>query len=165
VSALFGLIGVLAGVGIASGFGFWSTRREELEAAVVAATIVVDELQMTRDSLAEHDAGKLTAIRLTSLASFWLDHRDALVLYLQPVQFSALNRVISLAVGRSSAVPEDARQLDEEIAAVLTWLTQRASELREAHQAFILTPLIKYLRSRPWRRKDADESLRLSQTD
>jgi hypothetical protein len=38
VSALFGLIGVLAGVGIASGFGFWSTRREELEAAVVAAS-------------------------------------------------------------------------------------------------------------------------------
>jgi hypothetical protein len=156
MSALFGLIGVLAGVGIASGFGFWSTRREELEAAVVAATIVVDELQMTRASLQERDADELTAARITSLASFWLDHRAALVLYLQPAQFSALNRMISVAPGRASAT------LDEEIGAVLAWLMHRATELRDAHQAFILTPLVKYLRSRPWQRKDADESLRLS---
>jgi hypothetical protein len=157
MNALVGLLGVLAGAGIASAFGFWSTRRKELAAAVVAAAIVVDELIAVRDALEEDAFSPVTLARVSSLTAFWTEKRRSLVLYVHPQQFVALNGIVRLATEFASSatdVPQGrAGTVSETVNAVLGWLVPRSEELREAHQAFILTPLFKYLATSPWRRK------------
>jgi hypothetical protein len=156
VEVLIGLIGVLAGAGIASAFGFWSTRRHELAAAVVTATIVADELMAFRNALGEDASSPQARARASSLTSFWIENRGSLVLYLLPTQFVALNGIIRLTTEFASSGMEARRArastASQRIDVVLCWLEPRGRELREAHQAFILTPLFKYLATSPWRR-------------
>jgi hypothetical protein len=44
--------------------------------------------------------------------------------------------------------------VEAEVSKILPELRRRALELRTDHQAFILTPLFRYLVSKPWRPKD-----------
>jgi hypothetical protein len=139
MSALFGVLGVVAGVMISGAVGFWSTRRQELENAVVAAALLVDELTL--------DPGGPT--NLDQLWALWEQQRAALVLYLPSEQFSKLNRTIRKVTAVGS--PTD---VHAEVSKVLPGLQRQALKLRADHQAFILTPLIKYLFSKPWRPRD-----------
>jgi hypothetical protein len=141
MSALFGVLGVVAGVMISGSVGFWSTRRQELEKAVVAATLLIDELTL--------DPGGPT--NLDELWVLWEQQRTALVLYLPLEQFSTLNQTI-----RKVTTAGLSTNVHAEVAKVLPELQQKALKLRAEHQAFILTPLIKYLFSAPWRPKDPE---------
>jgi len=157
MDVLIGLIGVLAGAGIASGFGFWITRRHELASAVVTATIVADELVAVRSALEQDFRSARTLARVSSVSSFWMEHRGALVLYLMHPKFLALNETIRLVAEFASLEADIDRgavtTVIESVDETLGWLEPRTSELREAHQAFILTPVVKYLSTSPWRSK------------
>lgn len=137
MNTLFAAIGVIAGVMITGSVGFWSTRRQELERAVVAATLLLDEMTLDLEGPAH----------LATLRKLWEEQRGSLVLYLQPQAFSALNKTILRAT--SETPPDD---IAEHMGRVLADLQTQTRRLRRQHQEFILTPLVRYVRSAPWRR-------------
>lgn len=144
MSALWAFLGVLAGVAFTSAVTFWSTRRKELEAAAIAGTLLTEELRMLVE-----DPGDTTdhAARVAVIQALWLQRRDALVLHMEPALFSEINRPLVHAGRRGSLPADEAHRL-------LDRLAPETDRIRSAHQAFIVTPLLKYLRTRPWRRRE-----------
>lgn len=121
-AALVGFFGVVLGLAVGFGYRFWSTRRDEMMAATIAATLIRDAAR------AVQEAHSTTA----SLVSVWEEERAALIRLITPADYEALSRNID------SARPPDSR---------LTAVCDRLTLLFwKEHQAFILTPLIKYLR-------------------
>jgi hypothetical protein len=138
------LIGVLIGAALASAYNFWAIRRSELERAVVAGSIVDDELLGIGCSLLA-DAGKGRALDSSALTKAWEEHRHSLVMYLSAERFQELASAVRRA--RQGDISAD------ELEGIRQELAQRTATLRAEHQAFIMTPLFKYLASRPWSRK------------
>jgi hypothetical protein len=121
-AALVGFLGVVVGLAVGFGYRFWSTRREELMAATVAATVLRDAARA-----AHHDPADPAA-----LSDLWNEHRVALIRLITPADYEILSRSIKAGSrGDSGAVAVFDR---------LTTLFWRE------HQAFILTPLVKYIR-------------------
>jgi hypothetical protein len=141
--AVVGLIGVLVGAAVAAAYGFWSTRRSELGDAFVAASILAEEL---RDLL---EANANQTLDSQPLVAAWRTQRGALVAYLYPEEFQSLGSSM-LRAQRWHRNDEDLRT---ELEATLGELSVHAERLREDHQAFLITPLARYLRTRPWSRR------------
>jgi len=121
-AALVGFLGVVVGLAVGFGYRFWSNRRDEMMAATVAATLLRDAVRA-----AQHESGYATA-----LSDLWDEQRVALLRLITPADYEVLSRNIEAA---SRADTGMVLVLDR-----LTWLFWRE------HQAFILTPLVKYIR-------------------
>lgn len=124
MEALFGLIGVIVGWAGGSSYAFWATRRAELAAALIATAVLEEEL------------GRVAVgSRAPGLSAAWNDHRAALVQHLRPDDFQRLGTAIERVVAAGAASPAPLRAVVADLARIF-W---------NAHQAFILTPLIDYL--------------------
>lgn len=121
--ALIGLFGVIIGLAIGRGYGFWAGRRQELAGAAIATAVLAEELQ--RKDL------ESSALRKT-----WREHRRWLVIHLSPRDY----RLLAGAIGNIGAGKDPS----------LSDLSSRVNALYdlfwEEHEAFILVPLIHYLR-------------------
>src|SRR5947209_3545301 len=73
LSVIFGLVGVLVGVAIASGYSYWSIRRSELEQALVSATIMCDEMRALIVEMGRSSAAGSSQLART--ASTWDERR------------------------------------------------------------------------------------------
>jgi hypothetical protein len=121
-SALVGFLGVVVGLAVGFGYRFWSTRREELMAATIATTIL-------RDAARDVQEGSSDA----TLSCLWDEQRVALIRLTTPAgDYEMLARSIR-AVSHA----------DSRLVLALDRLT---TLFWREHQAFILTPLIKYIR-------------------
>jgi hypothetical protein len=124
-AALIGLLGIILGLAIGRGYGFWAGRRQELGEAAIAAAAVGEELLNQEGSS-------------TELQEIWREHRRWLVIHMSPHDY----RLLACAVGafknedQGPFPPED---LIKRIEALyeLFW---------EEHEKFILVPLFHYLR-------------------
>lgn len=121
-TALVGFLGVVVGLAVGFGYRFWSTRRDELMAATIAATLV-------RDAARSAEREPKSVGRLVER---WEEQRGALIRLITPKNYELLARSLG------SGLPPDARA-----AAILDRLTIL---FWTEHQAFILTPLFKYVR-------------------
>lgn len=128
-AALVGFVGVIVGLIIGSGFTFWSTRRSELEKAVIACSILSEELR----ALQADDASRISRERLEEA---WAEHRSALTCEMRPDDFDALAVAIRRAVVGASPIPA---RLDEALRELTRLFWQE-------HQALILIPFINYVR-------------------
>jgi hypothetical protein len=165
MTAFVALVGVLVGWAVSSAYSFWAIRRAELERAVVAGTIVGDELDALRAALPGDARLKQgTGYSHGAASRAWCEYRESLVLHIaEPLwaELAALARQLellppaSLEASSAGDAPTSTtlRDLLPTIDAARSGLESRTAELRAAHQAFILTPLIRYLSSRPWRRR------------
>jgi hypothetical protein len=124
VAAILGLVGVILGLAIGRGYGFWSSRRDELAETIVALAVIEEEL---RNVQARQDPKRLE--------DAWREHRKWLVIHFSPDDYRLLADAIE---GRGSPVFEPA-DLAGRLGALysLFW---------EEHEAFILVPLIHYLK-------------------
>ena len=73
-AALIGLAGVLVGLLVASSFTFWATRRSELAASAVAASILAEELRHSNRRSPEDGSASIGR-----LEKAWDEHRDAFI--------------------------------------------------------------------------------------
>ena len=125
---MVGLIGVVIGLIAGSGFTFWSTRRSELERAVIACCVLGDELRALRSA----DPSSIESVRLETA---WAEQRSALIVEMRPDDFEAL----AAAIRRTFSSQRDAG-----------WLEQALRELTQLfwheHQALIVVPFINYVR-------------------
>jgi hypothetical protein len=121
-AALVGFLGVVVGLAVGFGYRFWSTRREEMMAATVAATLLRDAAR----------AGRPTNSDAPTLSDLWHEQRVALIRLITPVDYQILSRNI-----------EANSRADARLVMVLDRLTML---FWHEHQALILTPLVKYLR-------------------
>jgi hypothetical protein len=140
-AALAGLVGVLIGGAIGSAFSFWSVRRAELERAVVAGWEVTRELSF----LLECDPALQDAEERKNVLELWRRSRAALILYIPPEALDQISHALFQLADWTNTGNERG-----DLAQALASLTKRTRELREDHQAFILTPLFRYLRGSPW---------------
>jgi hypothetical protein len=127
--AFVGLIGVLVGLAIGRGYSFWAGRHGELGKAVVAAAILGEELRALRQP------GTASVERMNRA---WREYRGSMVIHMSPSDFGRLGQLIEKIVNDAT----DAAALDEATGTMdalhrLFW---------EEHEAFILIPLIHYLR-------------------
>ncbi len=132
-AALIGIIGALAGLLVGSSFTFWSTRRSELAGALIAATVLTEELtalQARTETGIPRDTDRLRTV--------WNDHRAALIQHIRPDDFQALGAAFARA-----AEDEDSSPSTDDLVTQMDELTR---VFWGAHQAFILTPLLDYLR-------------------
>ncbi len=121
-AALVGFLGVVVGLAVGFGYRFWSTRREELMLATVATTLLRDAARV-----AQQDAAH--AARLSDL---WCEQRIALIRLMTPADYEVLARNVDAGAWADAGLVMVLDRLND-----LLW--------RE-HQAFILTPLVKYIR-------------------
>jgi hypothetical protein len=129
-AALIGLIGALVGLLVGSSYTFWSARRSELAAALIATAVLTEELAALRARIAT-----ATSRDPERLRTAWNQHREALVQHVTPGDFQGLAAAVAHTVEAPAAASDElTRQMDA-----------LAREFWRAHQAFILTPLIDYL--------------------
>jgi hypothetical protein len=121
-AALVGFLGVVVGLAVGFGYRFWSTRREELMLATVAATLLRDAARAAQQDAAD----------AATLSDLWHEQRIALIRLMTPRDYQVLARSI-----------EADAWADAGLVMVLDRLT---GLLWREHQAFILTPLVKYIR-------------------
>lgn len=127
--AFVGLIGVLVGLAISRGYGFWAGRHGELRRAVVAAAVVGEELRLLRH---------LGAGSVDRVSGAWREHRGSMVIHMSPSDFVRLGRVIQEVAdgGADSAVVDEATAKIDALHR-LFW---------EEHEVFILVPLFRYIK-------------------
>ena len=127
-AALIGFLGVVIGLAVGRGYGFWAERRSELAEAAVAAAALAEEL---RKGDQPDEASK------ASLRRTWTDHRRWLVVHLSPRDYRLLADAIEPPP--KTEAPLRGEDLVKRLDALhgLFW---------EEHEAFILVPLIHYLR-------------------
>jgi hypothetical protein len=121
-AALVGFLGVVVGLAVGFGYRFWSTRREELMSATIAATFLRDAARSVQHGSANPDA----------LTDLWDEQRVALIRLITPADYELLARSVRVSSRGETG-----------LVAVLDRLTML---FWREHQAFILTPLIKYIR-------------------
>jgi hypothetical protein len=73
-AALIGFLGVVIGLAVGRGYGFWAERRSELAEAAVAAAALAEGLRQDKGA---GEGG-------SSVAQVWTDHRRWLVIHLRP---------------------------------------------------------------------------------
>jgi hypothetical protein len=128
-AAFVGFIGVVVGLAVGFGYRFWATRRDELAQATVAVTFMRDELRQLRHA------------ESPSLHGAWVrmsrDQRTALIVQLTPEDYLHLSSAIE-AFEADPNGPSGER--------VVTALDGLVRLFWSEYQAFILSPLVKYLR-------------------
>lgn len=151
MSVVLPFVGVLAGVAISSAYSFWAVRRSELERAVVAGYVMDDELCGLRDALLSSPG----TADPTAATDAWREHRRALVVYLTREEFQRVGAALrrAQACAAMAGRPVDEARVADELEHARAMLATHAIRLRAEHQAFILTPLWKYLARQPWRRR------------
>jgi len=120
-------VGLLVG----SSITFWSTRRSELASALVASSVLAEELLglLSRpDPLAPSD--------LTQAQALWREHSPALITHMAPEDFTKLADIMRWH-------DDAARAQCEELNGAMTALS---TVFWTEHQAFILVPLINFVR-------------------
>ncbi len=127
IAAILGLVGVLLGLAIGRGYGFWASRREELAKATVALAVIEEELRLRK--------GAAEAGSRNGLQSAWREHRQSLVIHFSPADYRRLADSVM-------ATPDAAFEPDDLIGRIdalydLFW---------DEHEAFILVPLIHYVK-------------------
>ncbi len=128
-AAVVGFIGVIVGLAVGFGYRFWATRRDELAQATIAVTLMRDEArQLIRGQQPSFACGSARALR---------EKRTALIVQLIPADYSHL----SDAIDGFEADPHGTS--GEPVLAALEGLVRL---FWSEHQAFILTPLAKYVR-------------------
>jgi len=127
--AAVGLIGVLVGLAVGRGYSFWAGRHGELGEAVAAAAILSEELRALQRR--HSGSGK-------HLADAWREYRRWLVIHMSPADFDRLGQSIAEAINGGL----DATELDE----VVERMVALHRLFWEEHEAFILIPLIHYLK-------------------
>lgn len=126
-AALIGFFGVVIGLAIGRGYGFWAERRSELAEAALAAAALAEELRREKDSTES-----------SSIGETWGDHRRWLVIHLSPRDYRKLAEAVDESTPEAQA-PLRGDDLIKRLDALhgLFW---------EEHEAFILVPLLHYLR-------------------
>lgn len=132
-SALVGLLGVVLGLAVGFGYRFWAQRRSELAGAVVATSVLIDEL---RTIIAADRAA--SEPRCERLQDTWRAHREALITHMAPANFRAMAASIPREAAGGTG-PFEANELAQR-------LTFLADLFWNEHQAFILVPFIRYLK-------------------
>jgi hypothetical protein len=126
IAALIGFFGVVIGLAIGRGYGFWAERRSELAEAAVATAALSEELRRQRKR------GGSPPVET------WIEHRRWLVIHMSPRDYRTLADAVE------SASPDGQGALEGED------LTKRIDALYalfwEEHEAFILVPLLHYFR-------------------
>lgn len=127
-AALIGFFGVVIGLAVGRGYGFWAERRSELAEAAVAAAVLAEELRQDKEA----GAGG------SSVTGLWADHRRWLVIHLSPRDYRKLADAVKESTPEATA-PLRGDDLIKRLDALhaLFW---------EEHEAFILVPLLHYLR-------------------
>jgi len=127
-AALIGFFGVVIGLAVGRGYGFWAERRSELAEAAVGAAVLAEGLRRDKEA---GESG-------SSVAQIWTDHRRWLVIHLSPRDY----RKLADAVKASTPEAQAPLRGDD--------LVKRMDALhalfREEHEAFILVPLLHYMR-------------------
>jgi hypothetical protein len=77
-AALVGFLGVVVGLAVGFGYRFWSTRREELMVATVAATLL-------------RDAAQHGSAYAATLSDLWNEQRVALIRLITLADYEALS--------------------------------------------------------------------------
>lgn len=126
-AALIGFFGVVVGLAVGRGYGFWAERRSELAEAAFAAAALAEELRRGKSP----GGG-------SSIGEVWMDHRRWLVVHLSPRDYRKLAEAMDESAGEAQA-PLRGDDLVKRLDALhgLFW---------EEHEAFILVPLLHYLR-------------------
>lgn len=128
-AALVGFIGVVVGLAVGFGYRFWAERRDELAQATIAVTLMRDEArQLVRGRQRVLDGGSAPSLRAL---------RTGLIVQLTPADYSHLADTIDTFEADPTA-PDG-----EQVVAALDRLVQL---FWSEHQAFILSPLAKYVR-------------------
>jgi hypothetical protein len=132
-TALVGIVGALVGLLIGSWYTFWSTRRSELAEAVVAATVLAEELRTLQ-------AGRRakTAPDATRVQAAWDEHRSSIIRHMSPDHY----RTLAGSVGREMGAPDPPSDK------LIETMDALSDVFWKPHQAFIRTPTIDYLRGR-----------------
>lgn len=146
---IYGLIGVLIGAALASGYNHWSTRRSELEAALVSATLMCDEMRALIVEMGRSPAE--SSAQLARVASSWDERREALVLFLADRDFEEVGKVIrdarSVLSGEAIGTPStETEALIRRMERLVDEFEAQKKKLRREHQAFIASALGSYLR-------------------
>lgn len=138
-AALVGFIGVVVGLAVGFGYRFWATRRDELAQATVAVTLIRDELKqlMRARSLSLDGVG----------ADMLRGRREALIVQLAPEDYLRLSSAIEAL---------EANAQDSSGERVVLALDRLVQLFWSEHQAFILSPLVKYIRRDVLTKKLAD---------
>lgn len=127
-AALIGFLGVVIGLAVGRGYGFWAERRSELAEASVAAAALAEGLR--RDKQAGESS--------SPVAQTWTDHRRWLIVHLSPRDYRKLADAVKESTPEAQA-PLRGDDLIKRLDALhaLFW---------EEHETFILVPLVHYLR-------------------
>jgi hypothetical protein len=128
--ALIGFLGVVVGLAVGFGYRFWAGRRAELAAAVVNTTMLAETARALSG-----DPGS-TATTLGELRDIWREARPTLIVLMTPADFERL----------SAAIASARRGSPSELVALSRSLDSLTTLLWEEHQAFILSPLLRYVR-------------------
>ena len=128
--ALIGFLGVVVGLAVGFGYRFWASRRAELAAAVVNTTLLAETARALSG-----DPGS-TATTLGELRDIWREARPTLIVLMTPADFERL----------SAAIASARRGSPSELVALSRSLDSLTALLWEEHQAFILSPLLRYAR-------------------
>lgn len=128
VAALIGFFGVVIGLAVGRGYGFWAERRSELAEAAVASAALAEGLREDKEA---GEGG-------SSVTQIWTDHRRWLVIHLSPRDYRKLADAIKESTPEAQA-PLRGDDLVKRLNALhaLFW---------EEHEAFILVPLVHYMR-------------------
>ncbi|MGN6815810.1 MAG: hypothetical protein ACTHK3_06975 [Solirubrobacterales bacterium] len=127
-AALIGFFGVVIGLAVGRGYGFWAERRSELAEAAVAAAVLAEGFRQDKEASAS----------AASVTQIWTDHRRWLVIHLKPRDY----RKLAEAVKESSSDAQTPLRGDD----LINTLDALHALFWEEREAFILVPLIHYLR-------------------
>lgn len=134
MEGLLGILGVVLGFAIGSGYSFWAVRRAELADAVFATAALGEELRALARTRGDDEA-----IR-ARLQGAWRDNRRALVAYLPPRGFEKFADAFSAEAGG----PADSQGTSEELAHLVEQLN---TLFWEAHEERVFTLLIQHITS------------------
>lgn len=131
-AGILGILGVILGIAIGSGYSFWAVRRAELADAVFATAALGEELRALSGAHGDDDA-----IR-ARLQGTWRDNRRALVAYIPPGAFKKFADTFAAEADS----PTGSRWTSKELA-------HRVEQLNtlfwEAHEERVFTLLIQHI--------------------
>jgi hypothetical protein len=150
-AALIGLGGVIVGLVFGRAYAYWSTRRSELAAGVIATAVVAEELRRYLLSENGADVGEAEEYKAPAIAgavvdigvaadveSVWRDHRVALIPFMNPTDYR--NLAASMPGPTQKVLsPFSPRDL-------ISRLDRLGELLWAQHEALIFVPFLRYFR-------------------
>ncbi len=132
-AGIFGVLGVVLGITIGSGYSFWAVRRAELADAVFATAALGEELRAVAGAPGDNEAVR------TRLQDAWRDNRRALVAYLPPRSFEKFADAFSAEANGLAGSQWTSKELARLIAQLNTLFWN-------AHEERVLSLLIQHIR-------------------